>query len=86
MKKRLLGILMLLLLLTACQAPWKEEAPVRPMDFYYPAVGESTYDLQTGGLTVETVDLGTQTYRIPDLLTMYLQFPVPTAISSCNSR
>ena len=77
MKKRLLGILILLLFLTACQAPWKEEAPVRPMDFYYPAVGESTYDLQTGGLTVETVDLGTQTYRIPDLLTMYLQFPVP---------
>ena len=77
MKKRMLILLLILLLLTACQAPWKAEAPVRPMDLYYPTVGETTYDLQTGGLTVKTVDLGTKTYRIPELLTMYLQAPVP---------
>ena len=77
MINRMLILLLILLLLTACHAPWKAEAPVRPMDLYYPAVGETTYDLQTGGLTVKTVDLGTKTYRIPEHLTMYLQAPVP---------
>lgn len=76
MKRLLLtGLLLLLVVLTACSTAEQNDVYTNPIDFYYLTESPS-YQSKLGALCVETRELGTGSHTLEELVEWYLQGPI----------